>query len=219
MTATYEHKLSRRQTLVGIGLAGATAVIPLAGASIAKAAQADRSAWNAAVARLKAVQEQFARIDGNLRALHDAAEAACPRRDEFFRRYGMGCGWSRQRNFRAAQMALVMERAEGGAVLTKPAAERVTAEAYRVVDDFETWCARHDEAFREYDALEERFDAIVDERSRAQEVVIATPAPDDDALLFKIELLSAMMTEAAAEDADRLGAVHADARRLLTGRA
>lgn len=217
--ASNEHNISRRQTLVGIGLAGATGLVPIAGASIAKAAQPDRSAWNAAVARLKAVQEQFARIDGTLRALHDAAEAACPRRDEFFRRFGMGSGWSRQRNFQAAQMAIVIERTEGGAVLSRAAAEQATADAYRVVDDFETWCARHDEAFREYNAMEERFDAIVDERSRAQEAVLATPAPDSDALLFKIELLSAMMTEAAAEDAHRLDAVHADARRLLTGRA
>lgn len=89
---TDKHNISRRQTLVGIGLAGATAIVPVAGATIAKAAQGNRSAFDTAVARLRVADAELQQIDAVLTSAHDAAEAACPRMDEFFKRYGLGAG-------------------------------------------------------------------------------------------------------------------------------
>lgn len=214
--AMEQANLSRRQALAGIGLAGAAAAVPVA--ALAKAAKSDRRAWNAAVARLGAAEAEYSRTSAQVSAVHDAAEAICPRRDEFFSRYGLGRGWSRERNFRAARMSIVIERTPKGRMLTPEEAEEADADAYRIVDDFETWCARHDEAFRDYDAWEDRLDAVVDERSAAQDALLTTEAPDREALLFKIELLASMLEEAAVEDANRFGAVRTDARRLLVNR-
>lgn len=165
-----QNTISRRQALAGIGLAGATAAVPITGASVAKAATADRSAWNKAVAWLKATEAEYSRVHARYSEAHDAAEAACPRRDEFFSRYGLGCGLSRERNFRAAHITIVNERVdERRRRLSSEEAKQATADGYRVVDDFETWLACRDEAFREHDAWESRFDAVVDKRATAQE--------------------------------------------------
>lgn len=213
MTAD-KHNISRRQTLVGIGLAGATAIVPVAGATIAKAAQGDRSTFDAAVARLRLADAELQQLDAALTSAHDAAEAACPRMDEFFKRYGLGAGWSYDRNYRAAHMSLVIERSKGRHS-TPQEAKQISADAYRVVDDFETYCARRDEAFRGYDKLENRFDAVVDERSNARNDLLDTPAPDQAAMLVKIELLAAILDEVSSEDAESIAAVRNDARRLL----
>jgi hypothetical protein len=209
--------MNRREVIIGIGLAGATAAAPIAGATLAKAA--DRSEWNKAVARLKAVKAEYERVSAHSSATHDVAEASCPYRREFFSRYGLGATWDRERNVRAAQRNIMIERAKGQR-LTADEAKQATADAYHVVDDFEGWCARRDEAFREHHAWEERFDALADKRLSAQEAVLSIEAPDHEALLFKIELLAGMLNEAAVEDADRLNMIRTDARRLLpAGRA
>lgn len=52
----------------------------------------------------------------------------------------------------------------------------------------------------------------------ARRTLLATPAPDTAALLFKLEMLAMDMREAAVEDAESVEAIHDDAKRLL-GRA
>jgi hypothetical protein len=55
---------------------------------------------------------------------------------------------------------------------------------------------------------------------RARARLFALPAPDNEALIFKVELLSSILDELEEEDATSLGMVVADARRLLSvGRA
>lgn len=204
--------MNRREVLIGIGLAGATATAPVAGATLAKAA--DRRTWTEAVSGLRVAQAELRRFDALLSAAYEAADAACPRRDEFFSRYGMGIGWDRERNVRQAYTALMIERAEAVPV-TAHDAKQASAVAERIVDEFEAWCARYSEAFREYDALEKRFEQVVDERDAAQKALLATDAPDREALRFKIELLADMMNEADADDAKHLTRIREDALRLL----
>lgn len=213
--ATNNRNLSRRQTLVGIGLAGATTMVP--GASIAKAAQPDRSAWIAAVAKLKAADAQYESMSAVIEKMYDAAEAACPRQSEFFTRYNLGHGKSYDSNFRAAHRSLVMERVRGRC-LTSDEAKQTTADAYRIADDFEAYDARRKEAYRGYDEAEARFDEVVDKRWTAFNELLTTPAPDEQALVFKLERLAAEMTTGDADDAERVEAIRNDARRLL-GRA
>lgn len=210
MSASNENNLSRRQALAGIALGGAAAVVPLSGAIAA-----DRSAWNKAVAELRTADAVALGIGDQMSAAHDIADAACPRNEEFFRRYDMGCGFSSTRNFERAHRRIVMERTKSGKILTLAEAKQATADACRVVDDFETWTARHAEVFAEYDRLETQHDAAHDARWNARDALLATPAPDQDALLFKVELLSDIMRECATEDANRIGLISADARRLL----
>lgn len=209
-------RVSRRQAIAGIGAVTATAAVPAAAVPLVSAVA--RSHWDAAIARLKTAQAEYERISAHVTAVHDAAEALCPRRDEFFSRYNLGCGLSRERNFRAAHSRIVIERAKGRS-LTPEQAKQATADAYRVVDDFENWCTHRNEAFRDYDACEKWLDAAVDERSAAQDALLAADAPDHEALLSKIELLASMLEEADAEDAKRLGAIRKDGRRLLAGTA
>lgn len=52
----------------------------------------------------------------------------------------------------------------------------------------------------------------------ARRTLLATPAPDAEAMLFKLDLLAADMREALQDDADSIEAIRDDAKRLL-GRA
>lgn len=179
----------------------------------------NRHDWELAVTRYETLTAQMKQMSNANWALHDAAEAACPRNEEFYSRYGMGHGSSRDRNFQAAHFSLVLERAKGRH-LTPEEAKQTTEDALRLVDEFDDYSARHDAAFAEYDRAEDQFDALVDKQSEARRVLFDTPAPDNTALLYKIEVLAGFLTEAASEDADSLNAIHADARLILAnGRA
>lgn len=210
--------ISRRQAM---NMMTAVAAVPALGMPSGALAFSvgDREAWNAAVARYEKLNAQVERVGKTVTALFDAAEAECPRRAEFFSRYNMGCGISRERNFSSAHMTLVVERARGRH-LTSEEEKQVTADANRIVDEFDTWKSQHDAAFAEYDRRQARFDSLVDEQGAARRAMLGTPAPDGEAMLYKIEVLAAQLLEADSEDADDLAAIRADARRMLTnGRA
>ena len=215
--ATNEPNTTRRQALAGLAITAALGTMPAA--ALANGVSS-RAAWNTAVARLRATSDGVNRIGEHRSAAHAEAEAVCPRREEFFSRYNLRWGTSHENNFKSAQFAILMERCHGKQSVTDEDAQRVTDEANRVLDDFDAYCAKHKEAYREYDEHEERFDAAVDEREDARHALLDLPAPDHAALLEKIDLLAFIMHEAAVEDAERMEAVKVDAHRLLTvGRA
>ncbi|MCH8617164.1 hypothetical protein LZ016_13785 [Sphingomonas sp. SM33] len=217
--ATTENKntFTRRKALAGLALAPVAVSVPLS-ASHAFSVY-DRGAWSTAVANYKAVAAKVERASAALEKLHDIADARCPREDVFFRRYQMGHGWSRKRNFEAALWSLSVERGRGR-TLTDAELAKLDADANRVVDDFEAYSARHDAAFAEYDRQEALFDSLVDRRADAFRAVIDTPAPDNEALLYKLELLATLLEGFHSEDAPTLDKIRLDARRLLTtGRA
>lgn len=98
-------------------------------------------------------------------------------------------------------------------------------EAYaNVAAEYEAACAEYDgprtapEAMERYDAAEKRHDAAADVLHRAREKVFATPAPDGDAMLAKLDILTAYLAECDDEDLPRVRAIQDDARRLF-GRA
>lgn len=217
--ATSKHILSRRQALAGIALAGAATSSATVAAGTAFVPRAGRAAWDAAVARLNAAERAYERVAAIYERTYEAAEAACPRRDEFSTRYKVSHGQSRESNHWAARSSLVMERMKDR-YLTADEARQATDDAWRIVDDFEAYSARRAEAYRDHSKAEAEHDVAAWDRSKARDALFATPAPDNAAMLFKIELLSNMMCEAEVEDADRLKAICTDARRLLTsGRA
>lgn len=213
--ATKQHNVSRRQALVGIGTALAAAPVAATGIATGKP---DHSAWDAAVAKLATVDARYENMSALMTKMHDAAEAACPRQDECFQRHSLRHGASYDSNFRAAHMSLIIERAKGRDILPADECKKITADAHCLVDDFEAYHARREEAFRNYHPMEDEFDAVVDKRWQALNDLLTTPAPDEQAVLFKLERLTVEMTSAAVEDAERVEAVRNDARRLF-GRA
>lgn len=205
--------LTRRAALAATVAAASLAGVPASATILAL--PADRSAWDRAVALLKEADAALERMDAVYTPAHEAAEAACPYQKEFFTRYHLGSGISRDSNFRSAHMNLVIERAKGRPNLTAEEAKAIAADANRIVDEFETWSKRREIAFRGYDEIEKRFDTLVDERADARQAVIDTAAPDPAAMLFKMELVSEIMRECGAEDAESVAAIRNDARRLL----
>ena len=111
-------------------------------------------------------------------------------------------------------MSLVLERTKERP-LTPEEAKQVTADAQRIVDEFEAYRVRRGEAFAEYDRLEGQLDSLVDERAKAFHALMETPAPDGEALQYKIGLLASQLTEWESEDANTINAINADAARLL----
>lgn len=205
---------TRREALAGFALTMSLGAVP--GRALATAASG-RPAWNAATARVRCLTDAVSRIGEHCTAAHEEAEKACPRKDELFSRYNLHSGVSRKRNFQSAQMAVLMERCRGRASLSDEEARQATTEANRLVDEFEAYRAAREQAFSEYDDIQDRFDKALDECDAARSALLNMPAPDQAALLEKIDLLAQILDEACAEDKDRMAAVRADAHRLLSG--
>ena len=219
--------LSRRKLMQ---LAPTAAAVPLVGflsAMPAAAAHTDRSAWNAVVDRLKCVQAEFARIEPQYTAAFDAAEAACPRKGEFFSRFGLGRYSDpvrdRERNERSAHEALYGERLQEllrsdsvRRYLTDEEVDLAKSDAKKIVDEFDDHCARRDEAHELHncDQWEERFNAIFCKRWEAQRAFLTTRAPDQEAVLAKLVLLADIME--GEQDQERVVGIRDDMRRLMT---
>jgi hypothetical protein len=219
-------KISRRTAMTmmsAVATVPATAFIPTA--SKASTRPVSRAAWDTRLGRLQAIQAEYDEINAAHSAAFDAAEAECPREEEFFRRYNLGCyddkARGRERNERTAAWAIYSERlaalVRSGSErrnLTDEEIEEAKRDAEKVVDRFDAWCTARDEAHDRHhcDQWERRFDALFDRRYKAQEAVLATPAPDQTALLVKFDILTAMMD--GEQDLSRVELLQADARRF-----
>lgn len=212
--------MTRRATLAGTVAVAAVAAAPV----IAKGETADRSTWTRAVRRLELANSECERIGAAHSAASDAAEAACPYRPEFFKRYGLGRSSderARERNVQNATFQLCIERgrtiaaAEGAPrKLTQAECVQINKDADAIVAEFDAWCADRDAAHDRFncDAWERRFDAILDKCHSAREALIATPAPDHGALLVKFQIVAALME--GESGLARVKALEADAQRL-----
>lgn len=195
--------MNRREVLIGIGVASATAAVPIAGANLAKAT--DRSAWNAALSRYQRTNAEFER----LWSLHDKAEVACerdcPRVDRYFDAYKLGFGMGRDRVECFLRLYNTGARLNGKPQLDTAA----TADEFMAYQE-------HHQGIRKL----HRVDAWEKEASDygqahyfpARTALMAVPAPDTDALLVKIGIA------AEAYDDEFMECCYADAKRLL-GRA
>lgn len=209
--------ISRREIMNAMTAIAAISVCPPAEAAV-QPLRASRVHWDSAVARLARIETEYKQVSAKHSAVFDAAEAACPRGDEFFSRYDLGCyndlEKGREWNLRSAQMAIVAERAKEKP-LTPEQAGQAAEDARSVVDRFDAYLKRRDEVHALYDCdqWEERFDDLVDKRWNAQKAVVSAHAPDHAAVLVKLELLAEMMD--GEEDQGRVVEVREDVRRLL----
>lgn len=71
------------------------------------------------------------------------------------------------------------------------------------------------DAMERFQPTEKRHDKFADNRWEARDALLKTPAPDAEAILFKLDILAADMAEACVEDAERVACLRDDARRLL----
>jgi hypothetical protein len=106
----------------------------------------------------------------------------------------------------------------------KEALERYQREeaAYAgVAREYEFACADYDgkrtapEALARYDAAEKKHNKAADRRWKARTALLDTPAPDQAAMIAKLELLAEIMLESDEQDAKHVALIRDDAKRLL----
>jgi hypothetical protein len=111
---------------------------------------------------------------------------------------------------------LLLQRGEDEPEPTHAEAAELFAKAASIVGEYRAVQQEMSEACeRIYGDVEERHDAAVDKLSAAREKLLATPAPDAAAFLYKLDVLSAYINEVESEDAERFNHIAADIRRLL----
>ena len=217
--ATSEHTLSRRQALAGLSVLGAVA-IPTVASTKTTIARPDRRAWDSAMAHLKRCEAAFNRSDEGYDAFLQAYERARPSKDII--------DW---REFSC------MDRDYVARVMSIDEYERE-----RLASEGRLWWAKNPEACRAriraafdsvrefrrlemeagertgYRAYDEKHEAISDRHYNALTALVEMPAPDSEALLWKINHL---FTEANVDWSEEYTAqFFTDARRLLSnGRA
>lgn len=201
--------MNRRDLLKG------AAAAPLAMLPISSVMAADRSDWNKALTAYRTAVANEERITAHCNALYEGADAACPRREEFFSRYKLGVTHDHGRNVRSAYMALLIERSKGRH-FTEEEVQQTLADAEAVVADFEQWVRDYDHAFSAYEAFEPTQEAAIEAVTAARVALLKAEAPDNAALLFKIEVLADFLAETESEDTEPMTDIRADARRLLS---
>lgn len=194
--------MNRRDVLIGIGVAGATAVAPIAGANLAKAT--DRRAWNAAFDHYQRTHAEFERLWSLHKAAENAWERDCPRDASFFDQDKLGIGMDRDRVIDTLRVNYWTKGREADE-------EAVRARA----DEFMAYQERHKQTRKLHGVEESEEQAVAYGEAHyfpAREALMAVPAPGTDALLIKMEIA------AGAGDEEFMDSCYADAKRLL-GRA
>lgn len=125
-------------------------------------------------------------------------------------------GWSRERVLEKLHIGVAIKAAkaaEAGAPLTDAEIEAMQADTPRVADEFAAYQKHHREAMIRHrvEELNAECDVACDAYCEARKALLATPAPDIEALVAKLEVV------AEYDDNDELGAHEAlaDARRLV----
>ncbi|MFP5328861.1 MAG: hypothetical protein ACLGHC_01820 [Alphaproteobacteria bacterium] len=138
-----------------------------------------------------------------------------------FEPYGLkwNAGQDRERLIADAELRIIFRNHKDRERLAPEELGAVREEAARAVAEFLAWSSERRAAYEQIvgDA-ERKHDAAVDKRHGTREALLACPAPDAEAILFKLELLAADMAEADTDDAERVAAIRDDAKRLF-GRA
>jgi hypothetical protein len=156
----------------------------------------------------------YAIVEAEYTAACRAADAECPTRDEEFKVYGLTHPRIRRQDAIAQVDSCLAER-DNGQLTSQEQAGRDT-ETLRIVSDYFDYYQKRAEVMeRIYRPAEEKHDVACDLRRRAWDKVIGTPAPDAEALLLKLDLLTDELISCDDEDAERLDAIRQDARRLL----
>lgn len=188
---------------------------------------AEQLTWAEALNRHRRAEAEYDRVSTHYSDACRAYDAECPDRDAEFERYGLRCpNLERENIVRIVRAALCMSEFGGTGMFLYPPDKRaeqtskmpeIAVDAERIADDYLAWRSHKSEAYdRIVGPAEEKHDAAVDMRSAARTALLETQAPDTEAMLFKLDLLSSIMAEGDAEDADQVVNIRDDARRLLT---
>ena len=200
--------LSRRSAMQLISSAAAVPALAYATPLTAHATQTDRLEWHNAYARFKAVNAEYDQRIAAEEAAIELVHRDCPREAKFFDEYKLGIGMKRDDAEWHARYAVVSRKRYGGTTLSKRQADAVRAEADRIVDEFMAYQARYEEAEKRHnvDALKRECEDYRDTYNNARDELMAIPAPDTEALLIKMEMMSwsSKYEEGTLEDARRL---------------
>lgn len=212
--------MNRRQALIGMTAIATLGATPVAGAMLINNRQSDRRAWDSAFAHMERTKHIADALGEKWDRLAEAREAAMPSSDHI--------------DFREFAFTPKLE------VLHSYDLDR--HERHQLADEGKTWWAKDPEAFRakvraacdavrqwrcDKEALDGRLDFTrvsqqqedaSEAYSAALDVLVELPAPDAEALLWKIRYLFTSTDTAWVEE--YTAQFHRDAERLLsTGRA
>lgn len=175
-----------------------------------------RAVWQIALAeyeRTKAESEQA------VAAYNEAEKAYFGERKggiDYAEAYGLRAGQTEAERFRAAEFAIIM-RDHRGKEVSPELLDAVEAEATKAVADFAAMLIADEKAHQRHNlaALDKAVFEAGDAASAAEAQLYATPAPDADAMLHKLDILTAKMVECCENDAESVTAIRDDARRLF----
>lgn len=222
---TDKHNLSRRQALVGIGLAAA--IVPVAGVSIAKAGPGDRTAWDMAMAdHLRAVAASDA-FDARINAITNAYRKTVEKVPHTTLRPDPYTGHTTPittaDEWFVARARRHVAEVDAGKCWLDPAFPslhehlQLCRDVVAAADARDAEIKRIDERTG-YSAGHEHYDALTTAICDTETVLLNMPAPDGEALFWKVERLYSPgegIWAAGVEDQ-----TYADLRRfLLNGRA
>ena len=192
--------MNRREVLTGMALASAAVAVPTA---IAQAyTGTSRYAWDEALAEFRHVDVTFKALIDRHDAAQEAAAVAHPRVGRYFDKYRLGMSMDRER---------VVYWLRCYELTTKT---KVDVQA--TADEFMAYQLAAKEATDRFGVgrTDERVEEFRPVYFRTRDRLMAVRAPDNAALLVKIEMATTSLDEDHAES------TLADARRLLsTGRA
>ncbi|HEX8579921.1 MAG TPA: hypothetical protein VF655_10050 [Allosphingosinicella sp.] len=218
--------LSRRAALTGIALAGGVALAPVAIASLPKPG-ADRSAWNAAQAERRAALAASEQADKAFDAAFERYEAKRPSMDMIhWREFSFEDRDHVARTIDVEKRWAFYLKGEGKWWWSNER-EKTIARVRAAYDSVLEWRRLDKEAndAAGYDAASDALDASFDRIADADAALLQMPAPDAEALLWKLEMLNELSgpnedQSSAGWSAKTVNAVMADARRILSqGRA
>jgi hypothetical protein len=204
--------------MTAIAVAPAATFLPLRAAS---ASTANRRDWDRALARYSEAKEAHDRVDAEHNAAVATYRAECGKPNPEFAYYRIDSAGIADRLNRSADIRRVGNEIEardyaGQAKLSADDFSAIARKATLLVDQY-------DEYLQRCEALEERvigdkqdrWEAALDKLDAAQRALLGTPAPDAEAMLYKLTLLSVDMAQADAEFQEDIVALREDARRLF----
>lgn len=224
MTTTTNNP-TRRAALLAIGSAGAIAAVPVA--AIASRPAVDRSAWERTFAELQAIQKAYDAQSAIYDRIEPSHTAGRPSLDLIDWASGEFRFMDRHHVANVMDVEKYWQQfldAEGKTWWAKnaDATKARTRKALDSVLEYRRRDAENDEHY-DWDGLNDKLDKLSDELSDAQTRLLKVPAPDGEALLWKLDHLFGEEQTGDYCDAwsmDLINPLLADARRLLSqGRA
>lgn len=197
--ANQQSTLTRRTALGALGIASAAAITPIAGASIAQAAtRPDRSAWDAAMAKFLAAEKEHDATSSRLTAIEEAfyeAREKVPhvalRPDPYSGRLDPVTTADTFNVKYARRMVSQLAEGKRHHDLDVPGLDEHTQlmhELASAADDRDSKIKAIDEELGR-SKMEAEYDAANDRMCDARSALIQMPAPDGEALLWKLRWL------------------------------